>query len=139
MSGERIDFLKVDTEGFDLEVIKGLGNVRPAIVQIEFWGDEFIFIRTEKNRADFVSSAEIIRELRKREFLETLLCFAWRSKIMFVFAPTCRMHRSELEATSRSFRIIISFLRPLAGATGVTKISSVNIKRMSVEAELTHL
>ena len=61
---EQIDFLKADTEGFDLEVIKGLGDIRPTVVQIEFWGDEFVFVRSAENRDSLVSSAEIICGLR---------------------------------------------------------------------------
>jgi hypothetical protein len=33
---KQIDFLKVDTEGFDLGRSKGLGTLRPAVVQTEF-------------------------------------------------------------------------------------------------------
>jgi FkbM family methyltransferase len=72
---EQIDFLKVDTEGFDLEVIKGLGSLRPAVVQTEFWGDDFLFVRNEKNREIFVSSAEIIREMRNRDYFWNIIVF----------------------------------------------------------------
>lgn len=72
---EQIDFLKVDTEGFDLEVVKGLGDVRPVVVQTEFWGDDFLFVRNKKNREIFVSPAEIIRELRHRNFFWNIVVF----------------------------------------------------------------
>jgi FkbM family methyltransferase len=77
-SGElppRIDFLKVDTEGFDLEVIKGLGDIRPAVVQSEFWGDEFVFLRYEENRQNLPSSAEIVREMRNRDYFWNIIVF----------------------------------------------------------------
>jgi hypothetical protein len=72
---DQIDFLKVDTEGFDLEVIKGLGDLRPAVVQTEFWGDDFLFVRNEKNRENFVSSTEIIRQMRKRDYFWNIIVF----------------------------------------------------------------
>jgi FkbM family methyltransferase len=72
---EQIGFLKVDTEGFDLEVVKGLGDVRPPVVQTEFWGDDFPFVRHEKNREDFVSSNEIIREMRSRNYFWNIIVF----------------------------------------------------------------
>lgn len=31
--------VKVDAEGFDLEVLRGLGALRPAVLQAEFWDD----------------------------------------------------------------------------------------------------
>ena len=31
-----IDFVKIDTEGYEREVLKGLGNLRPAFIQFEF-------------------------------------------------------------------------------------------------------
>lgn len=33
----QIDFLKVDTDGHDLAVLRGLGDVRPSVVMAEFW------------------------------------------------------------------------------------------------------
>lgn len=72
---EQIGFLKVDTEGFDLEVVKGLGDVRPAVVQTEFWGDDFLYVRKERNRENFASSAEIIRELRNRDYFWNIIVF----------------------------------------------------------------
>jgi FkbM family methyltransferase len=40
-----IGLLKIDTEGYDLEVIRGMGELRPPIVLAEFWGDEFVFAK----------------------------------------------------------------------------------------------
>jgi FkbM family methyltransferase len=31
-----IDFLKIDTEGYEKEILKGLGDLRPAFIQFEF-------------------------------------------------------------------------------------------------------
>jgi hypothetical protein len=88
-SGElptHIDFLKVDTEGFDLEVVRGLGNIQPAIVQTEFWGDDFLFVRDEKNRENLVSSAEIIRELRNRDYFWNIIVFRVEGETYVRFA-----------------------------------------------------
>ncbi len=35
--------VKVDAEGFDLEVLRGLGELRPAVLVTEFWDDELPF------------------------------------------------------------------------------------------------
>jgi FkbM family methyltransferase len=36
---DRIDVLKIDTEGHDLAVLEGLGRLRPRVVACEFWGN----------------------------------------------------------------------------------------------------
>jgi FkbM family methyltransferase len=36
-------FVKVDAEGTDLEVMRGLGALRPALLQVEFWDEELPF------------------------------------------------------------------------------------------------
>ena len=81
-----IDFLKIDTEGFDLEVIKGLGDVLPTVVQTEFWGDEFVFVRNAKSRDNFVSSAEIIREMCDRDYLWRIIVFRGEGEAYVRFA-----------------------------------------------------
>ena len=35
--------VKVDAEGFDLEVLRGLGDLRPAVLLVEFWDDAMPF------------------------------------------------------------------------------------------------
>jgi FkbM family methyltransferase len=69
-----ISLVKIDTEGFDLEVIRGLGETRPPIVVTEFWGDEFVFVRHEKNHRP-TSSKEIILEMRARRYWWNLIVF----------------------------------------------------------------
>jgi FkbM family methyltransferase len=83
---EQIDFLKVDTEGFDLEVIKGLGVIRPSVVQTEFWGDDFVFVRNEKNRRKLISPGEIIREMRNRDYFWNLIVFRVEAEAYVRFA-----------------------------------------------------
>ncbi|ARI80396.1 FkbM family methyltransferase [Microcystis aeruginosa] len=41
-----IGLVKIDTEGFDLEVIKGMGNYRYPVVVAEFWDQNFPFGRS---------------------------------------------------------------------------------------------
>jgi FkbM family methyltransferase len=41
----QIGLLKIDTEGHDVEVMKGLGELRPEIVVSEFWNKDFVFNR----------------------------------------------------------------------------------------------
>jgi FkbM family methyltransferase len=43
---EDIGLVKIDTEGFDLEVIKGMGNYRYPVVVAEFWDQNFPFGRS---------------------------------------------------------------------------------------------
>jgi FkbM family methyltransferase len=69
-----IGLLKIDAEGFDLEVIRGLGNLRPSVVQTEFWGEEFVFLRkTERELPG--SGQEIIQEMRSRSYQWNLIIF----------------------------------------------------------------
>jgi FkbM family methyltransferase len=47
-SGEipaQVSLVKIDTEGFDLEVIRGMGEHRYPVVVVEFWDDEFLWAR----------------------------------------------------------------------------------------------
>jgi FkbM family methyltransferase len=69
-----IGLLKIDAEGFDLEVIRGLGDLKPLVVQTEFWGEEFVFVRrTEQKVAG--SGQEIIQEMRSRDYSWNLIIF----------------------------------------------------------------
>jgi FkbM family methyltransferase len=42
----RIGLVKIDTEGFDLEVIKGMGDFRYPVVVAEFWDPNFPFAQS---------------------------------------------------------------------------------------------
>jgi FkbM family methyltransferase len=66
--------LKVDTEGFDLEVIRGLGQLRPAVLQTEFWGEGFLFVK-QKEVAELALGREIIKEMRARGYRWNLIMF----------------------------------------------------------------
>lgn len=53
--------IKVDTEGYDLEVLRGLGDLWPDVLQAEFWDDDFPWSAPgSKNRLpDLVAHARL--------------------------------------------------------------------------------
>src|SRR5260221_1586549 len=67
--------LKIDTEGFDLEVIRGIGQLRPQVVQTEFWGEGFLFVKNEADDTKLVLAKQIIEEMRARDYRWNLLMF----------------------------------------------------------------
>ena len=67
--------LKIDTEGFDLEVIRGMGQLEPQVVQTEFWGEDFLFVKNEEDKTKLVLAKQIIEELRNRNYRWNLLMF----------------------------------------------------------------
>jgi FkbM family methyltransferase len=67
--------LKIDTEGFDLEVIRGLGKLQPQVVQTEFWGEDFLFVKDEPNDSKLVLAKQIIEEMRARDYRWNLIMF----------------------------------------------------------------
>jgi len=52
--------VKVDTEGYDLEVLRGLGELRPSILIAEFWDEELPFSGpgAQNRLSDLVAYAE---------------------------------------------------------------------------------
>lgn len=62
---EEIGLLKIDAEGYDLEVIRGMGpGRRPAVVLAEFWDASFVFGKAGAlNRLE-----ELVSEMRRREY-----------------------------------------------------------------------
>lgn len=60
---ERIGLLKIDTEGSDLEVMRGLGSLRAAAVMAEFWDAEHDFARSGRGRL-----ADLVSEMRSRGY-----------------------------------------------------------------------
>jgi FkbM family methyltransferase len=67
--------LKIDTEGFDLEVIRGMGQLEPQVVQTEFWGEDFLFVKDEEDKTKLVLAKQIIDEMRNRGYRWNLLMF----------------------------------------------------------------
>jgi FkbM family methyltransferase len=70
-----IGLLKIDTEGYDLEVINGLGPVRPVVVQTEFWGKEFVFVREESKGDQLANSEVVIETMRKLGYHWNMVIF----------------------------------------------------------------
>jgi FkbM family methyltransferase len=62
---EEIGLLKIDAEGHDLEVIRGMGErQKPAVVVAEFWDANFVFGKPgEHDRLE-----ELVCEMRRREY-----------------------------------------------------------------------
>ncbi len=60
---ERIGLLKIDTEGSDLDVIRGMGSLRAAAVMAEFWDAEHEFARSGRGRL-----ADLVSEMRARGY-----------------------------------------------------------------------
>jgi FkbM family methyltransferase len=59
----RIGLLKIDTEGSDLDVIRGMGSLRAAAVMAEFWDAEHEFARSGRGRL-----ADLVSEMRTRGY-----------------------------------------------------------------------
>ena len=59
-----IGILKIDTEGYDLEVIKGLGESRPSIVVAEYWDKE----NPWSNPGLIYSFNELVFEMKERDY-----------------------------------------------------------------------
>lgn len=58
-----VAFLKVDTEGFDLEVLRGIGSVTCSVVMTEYWDDTHPFGRSGKGHLE-----DIVREMKTKGF-----------------------------------------------------------------------
>ena len=94
--------LKIDTEGFDLEVIRGLGQLQPAVVQTEFWGEGFLFVRQEQ-AAELALGREIIVEMRARGYRWSLIMFRQEG------VPTIRLAANLANVPERSWGNIFFF------------------------------
>ncbi|MGB6744173.1 MAG: FkbM family methyltransferase [Terracidiphilus sp.] len=60
LSGEipnRVGLLKIDTEGFDLDVVRGIGELRASAVMVEFWDAEHEFGKSGRGRLDDLVTA----------------------------------------------------------------------------------
>jgi hypothetical protein len=66
LSGEipgRVGLLKIDTEGFDLEVMRGIGELRASAVMVEFWDAEHEFGKSGRGRLD-----DLATEMKRRGY-----------------------------------------------------------------------
>jgi hypothetical protein len=69
----QIDLLKIRTGDTDLEVAKGLGTARPAVVQIEFLSEDLP--QQCKDQLPVVSASEKIKALRDLEYYWNIIVF----------------------------------------------------------------
>jgi len=70
----QIDILKIDTGYADLEVIKGLGPVRPAAIQIEFLSEDLTLQRGD-HHTPVASASEKIKVMRDLEYYWNIIIF----------------------------------------------------------------
>jgi methyltransferase FkbM-like protein len=68
------DLVKMDTEGFDLEVVRGMGDIKPRFVVTEFWGEEFIFSR-DHTPEEKAQQTELLAEMRRRGYWWSLILY----------------------------------------------------------------
>ena len=59
----RAGVLKIDTEGFDLEVIRGMGTETSPVVMAEFWDARHSFGQSGKGRLE-----DLVNEMRQRGY-----------------------------------------------------------------------
>jgi FkbM family methyltransferase len=77
-SGEippRVGLLKIDTEGFDLEVMHGMGDLRASLVMAEFWDAQHEFGKSGRGRL-----ADLIAEMKKQGYAWHLVIYHVDSK-----------------------------------------------------------
>jgi hypothetical protein len=70
-----IDFLSITRQQLNPETIKALGSIRPSVIQAGFTGDDLQSGRPDSHSGDTVSTADMIAELRKREYYWSVMVF----------------------------------------------------------------
>jgi FkbM family methyltransferase len=97
-----LGLVKIDTEGFDLEVIRGMGKLRPPIVVTEFWGEGFVFSKEEGPPR--YSASEILSTMRQRGY--------WWSLIIYRIdgSDVVRYTNNSLQAPKKAWGNIFFFL-----------------------------
>lgn len=66
---EHVSVAKIDTEGFDLKVIQGMGAHRYPLVMTEFWDEQFPFGRTKT----FNRLQDLVETMRGRGYARCIL------------------------------------------------------------------
>jgi FkbM family methyltransferase len=61
---QEIGILKIDTEGYELPVIRGMGDLKPAVVLAEFWDVDFPFGAS----AAYNHLPSMVKEMRSRDY-----------------------------------------------------------------------
>lgn len=62
-----ISLVKIDTEGYDLEVIRGMGNNKYPVVVTEFWDAQHVF-QDSSSTKDTVLLKDVVNEMRQRDY-----------------------------------------------------------------------
>lgn len=65
-----VGLLKIDTEGYDLEVVRGMGNLRAQVVMAEFWDAEHEFGKSGRGRLE-----ELVAEMKRRGYAWQLVIY----------------------------------------------------------------
>jgi FkbM family methyltransferase len=60
---DRIGLVKIDTEGFDLQVIRGMGDLASPVVMAEFWDEVHSFGLSGKGRLE-----DLVKEMKSRGY-----------------------------------------------------------------------
>jgi FkbM family methyltransferase len=87
-----IGLLKVDTEGYDLQVLRGMGDLRPHVVMAEFWSPDFVFGRgSTYNRLN-----DLVKEMRARGYRwhTVLYRLAGADRVSFYSNHDCSIRNS---------------------------------------------
>jgi FkbM family methyltransferase len=82
-----VALLKIDTEGYDLQVIRGMGDLQPAVVMAEFWDPAASLAGTYTlNRLD-----DLVGEMRRRGYVWHVVVYRvdGSAEVAF-FANHCR-------------------------------------------------
>jgi FkbM family methyltransferase len=67
---QRAGLLKIDTEGFDLDVMRGMGEFRASVIMAEFWDAQHEFGKSGKGRLD-----DLVTEMKKRGYAWHLVIY----------------------------------------------------------------
>jgi hypothetical protein len=71
---EDVGLVKIDTEGFDLEVIRGMGEYRYPVIVTEYWDSEIPFGQSGL----LYTLGSLVAEMRSRGyFWHIVLCRIW--------------------------------------------------------------
>ena len=70
-----IDFLSITRQQLNPETIKALGSIRPSVIQAGFTRDDLRSGRPDSHSGGTVSTADMIAELRKREYYWNVMVF----------------------------------------------------------------
>lgn len=79
---QNVDFIKIDTEGYEREVLKGLNNLRPSFIQFEFSQHHLYRNSTLYELTNFLPDYEFYRllphgwlKINPRKFLDNIFMF----------------------------------------------------------------